>query len=68
MGGQVAEWSGPLVSPPAICRLRVQFPSLLGHVTLPTTGALVTVWYKFIDGCELTSLYNNRGYSRKLAA
>ena len=38
----MAEWSWVLVSPPAICRLRVQFPSPLGHVTLPTTGASVT--------------------------
>ena len=43
IGGQVAECSGALVSLPAICGLRVQFPSPLGHVTLPTTGASVTV-------------------------
>ena len=28
---------------PAICRLRVRFPTPSGHVTLPTTGASVTV-------------------------
>ena len=41
-GGRVAEWSGALVSFPAICRLRVRFPLPLGHATLPTTGASVT--------------------------
>ena len=42
-GAGMAEWSGEPVSPPAICRLRVRFPSPLGHATLPTTGASVTV-------------------------
>ena len=52
-GGQMAEWSGELVSLPAICRLRVRFPLLPGHVTLPTTGASVTeVMYKY--GCDWT--------------
>ena len=40
--GGTAEWSGEPVSP-AICRLRVRFVSPLGHATLPTTGASVTV-------------------------
>ena len=38
----MAEWSGALVSIPAICRLRVEFPSTLVHATLPTTGVSVT--------------------------
>ena len=41
-GGQMAERSGEPVFLPAICRLRVRFPSPPGHVTLPTTGASVT--------------------------
>ena len=43
LGAGMAEWSGELVSLPAVCRLRVQFPSPPGHATLPTTGASVTV-------------------------
>ena len=42
-GAGMAEWSGELVSLPAICRLRVQFPSPPGHADLPTTGASVNV-------------------------
>ena len=38
----MAERSGEPVFLPAICRLRVRFPSPPGHVTLPTTGASVT--------------------------
>ena len=37
----MAEWFGEQVSLPAVCRLRVRFPSLPGHVTPPTTGASV---------------------------
>ena len=48
----MAEWSGQPVSLPAICRLRVRFPSPPGHVTLPTTGASMTasVLFGFTDG------------------
>ena len=45
----VAEWSGALVSPPAIFRLRVRFPSPLGHATLYATGALVTRYILTMD-------------------
>ena len=38
----MAEWPGASVSP-AICRLRVRFPSPPGHATLPTTGASANV-------------------------
>ena len=37
----MAEWSGALVSPPAMCRLQVQCPSPIGHVIFPATGASV---------------------------
>ena len=38
----MAECSGEAVSHPAIFRLRVRFPSLPGHATLPSNGASVT--------------------------
>ena len=39
--GMVAEWSGELVSPSAICRLRAQFLSPLHHAIFSTTAASV---------------------------
>ena len=38
--GRVAEWSGEPVSHPAICWLRVRFPSPPGHATLPTWASV----------------------------
>ena len=62
--GRVAEWSGALVSP-AICRLRVQLPSPVGHATLPTTGASVTA---LCDTCMVVTEFTNiLGYGRNLA-
>ena len=53
----MAEWSGALISPPAICRLRVRFPSPLAHATLPTTGASVNRCISNDHGCDLYDKY-----------